>query len=119
MWVFGTSLMSGYYTIFNNTKDHEFSVGFILLADSTKNDLGTVTDENFKAITIPGEIIKNAREDPYQIPYGPWTIFFEIIYNTTFMFLPDSFIKYFLCILSFVGGRCYQPIAYFLGFGTL
>jgi hypothetical protein len=52
--------MSGYYTIFNNTVDHEFGVGFIVLADSTKYDLGTVTDSNFQALTIPGENVESS-----------------------------------------------------------
>ena len=54
LWEFGTSMMSGYYTIFKSYDDSysSFYFGFSKLSDSQKQALGSITNTNFEDITI-------------------------------------------------------------------
>ena len=47
IWEFGTSMMTGYYTIFNNRDEY---VAFSILPDSQKKAPGSIDDKNFKTI---------------------------------------------------------------------
>ena len=55
LWEFGTSMMSGYYTIFKSEHDNrkgDFYLGFSKLSDSQKQTPGSITDKNFKEFCI-------------------------------------------------------------------
>ena len=47
-WEFGTSMMTGYYTIFNNQDEY---VAFSILPDSQKKAPGSITNKNFNELS--------------------------------------------------------------------
>ena len=48
IWEFGTSMMTGYYTIFNNQDEY---VAFSILPDSQKKAPGSITNKNFNELS--------------------------------------------------------------------
>ena len=92
LWEFGTSMMSGYYTIFKS-KDLRYSsfyLGFSKLSDSQKQAPGSITNTNFKDIVICTGLCS--------IPI----VFFDAFINTIILFayiLSCGWILDLLCYL--------------------